>query len=320
MASHTLLLIVAVTAVFGDPSCPGNCDRDSQGRCKPQVRCFVAPCQTPYTQSERACIAKVPGGVRCLNDYCGGCNRKFVSISTGAPVCQGTLPEGAACSTSTFDNLEPIPCDDGLFCNITNPGDPDAGIPNSGVCTEDVDPPCPGDCERDDNGNCIPVAKCFVDPCKFVPSICRGQANLTCEANYCGGCFATWYDANGNEACQYINEGSACTLSGSRGVPAIPCDSGLFCNITYAGNPSRDIPNKGTCSQCAPYTLCSADSDCSVLGNFFKCVGVRANGCTPSRCTVGPDCKFTSCTKDCRKNVGRCEQVLTPSANFLVQN
>jgi len=289
--------------------CPGYCGRDGGGQCKPLVHCFIAPCQTPYSAVEKACILKVAGGVKCIDDYCGGCNRNFVSIATGAPVCQEALPEGSACSTSTFDDLDPEPCADGLYCKITNPGDPDSGIPNSGVCTEIIDPPCPGDCPRSADGNCLPIANCFVNPCQFVPSICRNRNNLTCTPDYCGGCFAHWFDADGNETCQFINEGDACTLTHSRGVPPNACDSGLFCNITNAGDPSRDIPNSGTCSPCAPYTLCSSDSGCSTLGKFFKCVGIRP-GCTPSRCSLASNCRFTTCTKDCITGVGRCEQVL----------
>lgn len=38
---------------------------------------------------------------------------------------------------------------------------------------------------------------CLVDPCTTSPA-CRGA---TCEANYCGGCTAEWYDVNGAGQC-----------------------------------------------------------------------------------------------------------------------
>lgn len=38
---------------------------------------------------------------------------------------------------------------------------------------------------------------CLVDPCQVSPA-CPGS---TCEANYCGGCTAEWYDATGNGQC-----------------------------------------------------------------------------------------------------------------------
>ena len=43
----------------------------------------------------------------------------------------------------------------------------------------------------------IPLFNCTVDPCQFTPN-CGGG---TCEANYCGGCNAEFYDADGYNTC-----------------------------------------------------------------------------------------------------------------------
>jgi hypothetical protein len=42
------------------------------------------------------------------------------------------------------------------------------------------------------------LVSCFVDPCQV--STCA-TANSVCEANYCGGCHAEFYDSSNNAAC-----------------------------------------------------------------------------------------------------------------------
>jgi len=299
MYVHLFLLYKQPTA------CPGNCDRYARGSCKPVVNCFLAPCSVPLSSVEQKCLSGYPG-FKCVDDYCGGCNRKFIS-QNGLQVCNSFIPEGGVCSTSTFGNLNPIPCDDGLFCNITNPGYPNNGIPNSGVCTGIV--PCPGDCPRDESAICVPVVNCLMDPCQIVPLGCIGKTNIKCIADYCGTCSAKWVDQNGNLACQTLKKGDVCTASGSLERPSIPCDQFLFCNISDGGNPSFDIPSIGQCSSCVQYTLCTRDSDCAKFGTFFKCTGI-GSGCTPSTCTSSETCSFDLCSRDCRAGVGHCEQVL----------
>ncbi len=53
--------------------------------------------------------------------------------------------------------------------------------------------PCTGTCV-DPN---VPVYNCLVDPCTTVPACAQG----TCEANYCGGCIAEFYDSFGYQVC-----------------------------------------------------------------------------------------------------------------------
>ncbi|CAF1053928.1 unnamed protein product [Rotaria sp. Silwood1] len=42
------------------------------------------------------------------------------------------------------------------------------------------------------------IVNCFVDPC--LVSKCPGDKNAKCVSNYCGGCNAVWYRANGRPA------------------------------------------------------------------------------------------------------------------------
>jgi len=306
MRSFVLVFVLSIAIVIADPSCPGNCTRDSHGKCEPQVKCFVDPCSLPMPFQTRLCLRQNAGS-RCVSDTCGGCNRYFVN-SNGNQICQTVIPEGGNCTTSTFHNRDPAPCDDGLYCMITDPGNPDKNVPDSGICTEYVDPICEGDCPRDDAGDCVPFVNCFIDPCEFTPSACVGRRNITCEADYCGTCSARWYDTNGTEICLELNEGAACTDSTNEEDPSIPCDRYLFCNISDIGNPSMDEPPSGECSECVSYTLCHSDADCSIFGRYFKCIGV-STGCSPSTCTTSTSCTYDFCTADC-VNAGYCEQVV----------
>merc|ERR1712137_450253 len=44
------------------------------------------------------------------------------------------------------------------------------------------------------------VVNCFVDPCgQAMRTGCHGYPDAMCKSNYCGGCNANWFDANGNE-------------------------------------------------------------------------------------------------------------------------
>ncbi|XP_066910253.1 uncharacterized protein [Clytia hemisphaerica] len=43
----------------------------------------------------------------------------------------------------------------------------------------------------------VPVAMCSSNPCK--DKICEQHTNAVCKPSYCGGCFATFYDAEGNQ-------------------------------------------------------------------------------------------------------------------------
>ncbi|KAH3859209.1 hypothetical protein DPMN_101925 [Dreissena polymorpha] len=49
-----------------------------------------------------------------------------------------------------------------------------------------------------------PLVNCFMDPCSG--AICYNPPNLTCRANYCGGCNREWYNRFGVKARCYRDE------------------------------------------------------------------------------------------------------------------
>eukprot|EP01098_Paradermamoeba_levis_P004361 TRINITY_DN187_c0_g1_i1.p1 TRINITY_DN187_c0_g1~~TRINITY_DN187_c0_g1_i1.p1 ORF type:complete len:238 (-),score=48.72 TRINITY_DN187_c0_g1_i1:89-802(-) len=56
------------------------------------------------------------------------------TFSLGGTACKKKLTAGRKCTTSGTLGFEPIPCDTGLTCKITDPGRPEIDIPNSGYC------------------------------------------------------------------------------------------------------------------------------------------------------------------------------------------
>ena len=53
--------------------------------------------------------------------------------------------------------------------------------------------------ETDTCSDGTPMVSCFTDPC----GECPNYPNARCEANYCGGCNAVYYDENGNNVTAY---------------------------------------------------------------------------------------------------------------------
>ena len=53
--------------------------------------------------------------------------------------------------------------------------------------------------------------KCFADPCQV--NTCPEFPDAICKASYCGGCFANFYDGNG-EIIEKCNSDKQCLVSG----------------------------------------------------------------------------------------------------------
>ena len=51
-----------------------------------------------------------------------------------------------------------------------------------------------------------PMVSCFSDPC----GECRNYPNARCEANYCGGCNAVYYDERGNNVTDLCGTATTC--------------------------------------------------------------------------------------------------------------
>eukprot|EP00058_Branchiostoma_floridae_P022677 XP_002608167.1 hypothetical protein BRAFLDRAFT_90418 [Branchiostoma floridae] len=71
-------------------------------------------------------------------------------------------------------------CSSGLTCD-KDPNDFNA----DGVCVATLCPPG------------VDVVNCFADPCQVTK--CPAYPAATCRSNYCGGCNAVFFDANGNK-------------------------------------------------------------------------------------------------------------------------
>ena len=64
--------------------------------------------------------------------------------------------------------------------------------------TTDLLPDTPTTCPPDE------LYYCFVDPCMFAS--CPAFPEARCNADYCGGCFARFYDADGTEVTDTCGE------------------------------------------------------------------------------------------------------------------
>jgi len=104
--------------------------------------------------------------------------------------------------------------------------------------------------------------QCFVDPCQVAPPCSAGE----CVANYCGGCNAEFYDANGYAVCQ-----GGCETDED-------CPNGSWCRQSEPETPGS--PSAG--SECVP-----------LVGEGESCGGFRPawifERCTPELVCDTPD-------------------------------
>ena len=63
----------------------------------------------------------------------------------------------------------------------------------------------------------VPIVFCFADPCQV--NSCPNFPEAECQSNYCGGCNALFFDADGNEVTDRCGTGSAC----EDGSPIVDC-------------------------------------------------------------------------------------------------
>lgn len=152
------------------------------------------------------------------------------------------------------------------------------------------------------------LVQCFVDPCQVSSCDVPGAK---CVSNYCGGCFAEWYDVAGNRVCvdegcssdddcsfgswcrgadEYRSEcvpfaepGEAC---GGEGPEAQRCQPALIC--------VPDDPEYGSAGTCA---ACSFDGEPYQVGDTFP----AGDGCNTCFCSnegfVG--CTLILCPPQC---------------------
>ncbi|CAH1270242.1 PEBP1 [Branchiostoma lanceolatum] len=379
-------------------------DRPEPSLCPPgvrQVRCARDPCE----------VVRCPAhpDAQCLANYCGGCNAVFYDNDgnrvdcdqvtttqppTRPPGCEyqgqfyppgstihethGCMGHGVRCEEGgqilIWDNFRYGCCEhNGQYyeegatiteggvtchCELSHTGEPASMIcPSPPTCPPDVEvvncfanpcdvTSCPAhpdatcrsnycggcyaeffdeegnevDCDETDHSPCPPgvaMARCKRDPCEM--RTCPGHPNATCQANYCGGCNAEFFDEDGNEvACgeaAVVERPDICPTPTLRDDQ---CLLGVFKNCSIDTDcrrrekccfngcqktcvhvrRRRPLPERpGTCpapslsdADCSGprlYRVCTTDLDCRRgekccdLGCGQECVGVRGRETSP---------------------------------------
>lgn len=125
-------------------------------------------------------------------------------LSAGSEVQVATSPSTAGCGVPLelgaevllFANWEGRPPEATLHISLCGGSGPFARFTDAQRDALRAKPVQCGDASSCANGE--QVVQCFVDPCAV--SRCD-VAGATCQANYCGGCNAQWYDARGTRVC-----------------------------------------------------------------------------------------------------------------------
>ncbi|CAH1270244.1 PEBP1 [Branchiostoma lanceolatum] len=368
----------------------------------PVFNCFANPCD----------VASCPANLdaTCQANYCGGCNAEFFDEGgnevncgefvtttqppTRPPGCEyqgqfyppgstihethGCMGHGVRCEEGgqilIWDNFRYGCCEhNGQYyeegatiteggvtchCELSHTGEPASMIcPSPPTCPPDVEvvncfanpcdvTSCPAhpdatcrsnycggcyaeffdeegnevDCDETDHSPCPPgvaMARCKRDPCEM--RTCPGHPNATCQANYCGGCNAEFFDEDGNEvACgeaAVVERPDICPTPTLRDDQ---CLLGVFKNCSIDTDcrrrekccfngcqktcvhvrRRRPLPERpGTCpapslsdADCSGprlYRVCTTDLDCRRgekccdLGCGQECVGVRGRETSP---------------------------------------
>ncbi|XP_006815798.1 uncharacterized protein LOC100375670 [Saccoglossus kowalevskii] len=256
------------------------------------TQCTTNPCQVSQCASHP--------NAECHANYCGGCFAEFydeygMKVNCNDIVCSDTIVcyNGGLCSHGVcvcadgfFGRLceEYNPCADGkpakdedgtvLFCG---------NMPNHDQCppghhckmsTGGLDVCCPG-CPDGQQ-----TVQCATNPCRV--SQCASNPNAECHANYCGGCFAEFYDEYGMK---------------------VNCDDEK--NVCPRGEASMN--EDGTNMACSPDTnQCPIEHYCQTFadGPSMCCPGCPDNQ-QFVQCTAKP-CDVTQCAFDpnaiCRDN------------------
>ncbi|CAH1270252.1 PEBP1 [Branchiostoma lanceolatum] len=382
----------------------------------PVFNCFANPCD----------VASCPANLdaTCQANYCGGCNAEFFDEGgnevncgefvtttqppTRPPGCEyqgqfyppgstihethGCMGHGVRCEEGgqilIWDNFRYGCCEhNGQYyeegatiteggvtchCELSHTGEPASMIcPSPPTCPPDVEvvncfanpcdvTSCPAhpdatcrsnycggcyaeffdeegnevDCDETDHSPCPPgvaMARCKRDPCEM--RTCPGHPNATCQANYCGGCNAEFFDEDGNEvACgeaAVVERPDICPTPTLRDDQ---CLLGVFKNCSIDTDcrrrekccfngcqktcvhvrRRRPFPERpGTCpapslsdADCSGprlYRVCTTDLDCRRgekccdLGCGHECVAVRGRETSPDRRTCPPPLSNDEC-------------------------
>ena len=175
----------------------------------PPVNCLVSPCEA---LPSAMCMEERP--TWCVVDYCSGsCEATYINAA-GFEVCHGdgggepSPPTSYSCEKNSdcqrgqycADGM----CLDGGSCNTVddciNPSNIYPVIECVGplTCNE-------GTCGRECTGSFCENEEdeffCIVPPCQYVDPDCALEAPFSCVNDYCGGCNAIRFGADGSRVC-----------------------------------------------------------------------------------------------------------------------
>ncbi|MDD9966114.1 MAG: BPTI/Kunitz domain-containing protein [Myxococcales bacterium] len=186
--------------------------------------------------------------------------------------------------------------------------------------------PCPDACTNPITGKPDNLVQCLVDPCQN--TTCDAHPNATCQADYCGGCHALFFDEGGNRVecnifctqdAKVCPDGTAVGRDPQNNCEFFPCPDS--CTNPVTGEPDNlvqclvDPCQNATCNA-DPSATCQADycGGCHAL--FFDERGERVECnifCTqdakvcPDGTAVGRDpqnnCEFFPCPDSCTNPV-----------------
>ena len=90
------------------------------------------------------------------------------------------------------------------------------------------------------SSECEMPVNCFVDPCSVAPP-CESNATVECVANYCGGCYADFYDFEGDLVDCYNQEIDECYDLG--GFDFGMCD--MYMGVALVNGTCEDVSGCG---------------------------------------------------------------------------
>ncbi|XP_064403941.1 kielin/chordin-like protein isoform X2 [Halichondria panicea] len=162
-----------------------------------------------------------------------------------------------------------------------------------------------GECPPD-----VPIVRCIADPC--VVSSCPNIPNVKCESNYCGGCNAVFYDAEGNDVTAGCVDGPTCDDGSALALCFTnPCDVSrcpsfpdAVCQANYCGGCNAWYFN-GT-DRANVTDMCGTNRPTPL--EFLQCpipdsdvIGTCVQSCrSHDNCTGGSLCCSNGCGRTCQ--------------------
>ena len=191
---------------------------------KPLVYCFARPCDVTQCRANP--------NATCKDNYCGGCNAEFfnkdgkkINCNTGCPVDKPQVNCGRApCSAATKCRADPTATCKNNYCGGCN-----ADFFNKDGKRINCNTGCPIS---------KPLVYCAINPCRTAK--CEAYPDAKCVPNYCGGCFAEFYDAHGNR----VN----CKCPSNR--RAFKCGRTQPCHFTRCPKNPAAPCRRRACGQC----------------------------------------------------------------------